>query len=110
VLGVGLDVGTGWSAVRQDALRVLESLAPWTSSASYLSKAYEAAARRGWSAASYDRLVRIRRSVDPNGLFVAPRATADDSRRARSQVAFKSPASTRLHRGRVNDDTFTEEA
>ena len=38
----------------------------------------EAAARRGWSAASYDRLLRIRRSVDPNGLFVAPRATADD--------------------------------
>lgn len=78
VLGVGLDVGTGWSAVRQDALRVLESLAPWTSSASYLSMAYEAAARRGWSAASYDRLLRIRRSVDPDGLFVAPRATSDD--------------------------------
>lgn len=78
VLGVGLDVGTGWSAVRQDALRVLESLAPWTSSASYLSMAYEAAARRGWSAASYDRLLRIRRSVDPNGLFVAPQATSDD--------------------------------
>jgi FAD/FMN-containing dehydrogenase len=78
VLGVGLDVGTGWSAVRQDALRVLESLAPWTSSASYLSMAYEAAARRGWSAASYERLLRIRRSVDPNGLFVAPRAASDD--------------------------------
>lgn len=78
VLGVGLDVGTGWSAVRQDALRVLESLAPWTSSASYLSMAYEAAARRGWSAASYDRLLRIRRSVDPNGLFVAPQATSGD--------------------------------
>jgi len=78
VLGVGLDVGTGWGAVRQDALRVLESLAPWTSSASYLSMAYEAAARRGWSAVSYDRLLRIRRSVDPDGLFVAPRPTSDD--------------------------------
>ncbi len=78
VLGVGLDVGTGWSAVREDATRVLDSLAPWTSSAAYLSMAYEAAARRGWSAASYDRLLRIRRSVDPNGLFVAPQRAADD--------------------------------
>ena len=33
VLGVGLDVGTGWSAVRADATRVLDSLAPWTSRA-----------------------------------------------------------------------------
>ena len=78
VLGVGLDVGTGWSAVRDDATRVLDSLAPWTSRASYLSMAYEAAARRGWSAASYDRLLRIRRSVDPNGLFVLPQASSDD--------------------------------
>lgn len=78
VLGVGLDVGTGWSAVREDATRVLDSLAPWTSSAAYLSMAYEAAARRGWSATSYDHLLRIRRSVDPNGLFVAPQAAMDD--------------------------------
>ena len=78
VLGVGLDVGTGWSAVREDALRILESLAPWASSRSYLSMAYEAAARRGWSAESYERLLRIRRSVDPNGLFVMPRAASDD--------------------------------
>jgi FAD/FMN-containing dehydrogenase len=78
VLGVGLDVGTGWSAVREDATRILDSLAPWTSSASYLSMAYEAAARRGWSAASYDRLQRIRQSVDPGALFVAPRATSND--------------------------------
>lgn len=78
VLGVGLDVGSGWSAVREDATRILDSLAPWASSAAYLSMAYEAAARRGWSAASYDRLLRIRRSVDPNGVFVTPRPAADD--------------------------------
>lgn len=78
VLGVGLDMGTGWSAVRQDATRILDSLAPWTSRASYLSMAYEAAARRGWSAASYDRLHRIRRAVDPDGLFVAPQRSDDD--------------------------------
>jgi FAD/FMN-containing dehydrogenase len=71
-------VGTGWSAVRADATRVLDSLAPWTSRASYLSMAYEAAARRGWSATSYERLHRIRREADPDGLFVAPRRSADD--------------------------------
>lgn len=77
VLGVGLDVGTGWSAVRQDATRILDSLSPWTSSSSYLSMAYEAAARRGWSPAAYDRLQGIRRSADPEGLFVAPQAGPD---------------------------------
>jgi FAD/FMN-containing dehydrogenase len=78
VLGVGLDVGTGWGAVREDATRVLNSLAPWTSSASYLSMAYEAAARRGWSATSFERLRRIRETADPTGLFVAPRPKTDD--------------------------------
>lgn len=78
VLGVGLDVGTGWSAVRQDALRILDSLSPWTSSAAYLSMAYEAAARRGWSPTAYDRLLRIRRQADPQGLFVGPQAASND--------------------------------
>lgn len=78
VLGVGVDVGTGWSAVRADATRVLDSLAPWTSSASYLSMAYEAAAKRGWSATSYERLVGIRQAADPLGLFVPPRRAAGD--------------------------------
>jgi hypothetical protein len=78
VLGVGLDVGTGWNAVRGDATRVLESLAPWASSASYLSMAYEAAARRGWSPASYERLVRVREAADPTGLFVPPRRPAEE--------------------------------
>ncbi|MDR7252287.1 FAD/FMN-containing dehydrogenase [Nocardioides sp. BE266] len=78
VLGVGLDVGTGWSAVRADAMRILDSLAPWSSRASYLSMAYEAAARRGFAAAAYDRLLRIRQSVDPDGVFVTPRATPND--------------------------------
>ncbi len=78
VLGVGLDVGTGWSAVRADAMRMLDSLAPWASRASYLSMAYEAAARRGFAAEAYERLVRIRQSADPNSLFVAPRPTDND--------------------------------
>lgn len=77
VLGVGLDVGTGWSAVRADATRILDSLSPWTSSAAYLSMAYEAAARRGWSPAAYERLQRIRRSADPEGLFVPPQRGPD---------------------------------
>ena len=78
VLGVGLDVGTGWSAVRADAMRMLDSLAPWATRASYLSMAYEAAARRGFAAEAYERLLRIRRSVDPEHLFVAPQAVSDD--------------------------------
>jgi FAD/FMN-containing dehydrogenase len=78
VLGVGLDVGTGWDAVRADALRILDSLAPWSSRASYLSMAYEAAARRGFAPEAYERLVRIRESVDPNRVFVAPRASSGD--------------------------------
>lgn len=77
VLGVGLDVGTGWSAVREDATRILDSLSPWSSSAAYLSMAYEAAARRGWSPEAYDRLQRIRRAVDPNGVFVPPQRGLD---------------------------------
>jgi len=77
VLGVGLDVGTGWSAVRADATRILDSLSPWTSSAAYLSMAYEAAARRGWSPEAYERLQRIRRSVDPDRVFVQPRGGPD---------------------------------
>jgi FAD/FMN-containing dehydrogenase len=77
VLGVGLDVGTGWSAVREDATRILDSLSPWSSSASYLSMAYEAAARRGWSPDAYDRLQRIRRAADPKGVFVAPQGGPD---------------------------------
>lgn len=78
MLGVGLDVATGWSAVRADARRILDSLAPWTSRSSYLSMAYEAAARRGWSAASYDRLVQIRRAADPTGLSVGPQRSGED--------------------------------
>ncbi len=77
VLGVGLDVGTGWNAVRADATRILDSLSPWTSSSAYLSMAYEAAARRGWSPTAYERLQRIRRSADPEGLFVQPQRGPD---------------------------------
>lgn len=78
VLGVGLDVGTGWTAVREDATRILDSLSPWTSAAAYLSMAYEAAARRGWSPAAYGKLRRIRREADPEGLFVPPQRASGD--------------------------------
>ena len=52
-------------------------VSPWTSSAVYLSMAYEAAARRGWSPAAYERLQRIRRAADPEGLFVPPQRGPD---------------------------------
>ena len=40
--------------------------------------AVQFAARRGWSPASYDRLVRVRQAADPTGLFVAPQRSSDD--------------------------------
>ena len=75
-----LDVINAWSEEKTHGMipRILDSLAPWSSRASYLSMAYEAAARRGFAAEAYERLVRIRESVDPNRVFVAPRASADD--------------------------------
>jgi FAD/FMN-containing dehydrogenase len=40
--------------------------------------AYEAAARRGFAAQAYERLLRIRQSADPTGVFVAPQAPLRD--------------------------------
>jgi FAD/FMN-containing dehydrogenase len=79
VLGVGQDVGAGWEAVRDDAHRVMASLQPWTSESSYLLMAEaQVDSRRGWPAASWQRLEAVRSAADPHGLFVPPhRATAD---------------------------------
>jgi FAD/FMN-containing dehydrogenase len=73
VLGVGVDTGAGWPAVRDDAHRVMGALQPWTSDASYLLMADDSVdARQGWPAASWRRLTAVRRSADPHGLFVPP--------------------------------------
>ena len=71
VLGVGTDTGAGWTAVRQDAARVMDALRPWQSGRAYLLMADEEVdERRGWSDASWQRLAAIRAASDPDGLFV----------------------------------------
>ena len=79
VLGVGLDVGTGWSAVREDATRVLDSLA-----ALDVPGVVPLDGRRGRGPARLvGRVVRRGSSgsvaaADPDGLFVAPQRAGDD--------------------------------
>ena len=74
VLGVGIDTGAGWAAVREDAHQVMGSLEPWTSQAAYLLMTDDAQvdARRGWPEVSWQRLAAVRQSVDPHGLFLPP--------------------------------------
>ena len=81
VLGVGTDTGAGWAAVREDAHRVMSALQPWATESAYLLMADEEVdERRGWPAASWQRLAALRAAADPHGLFV-PR-TLGDSRSA----------------------------
>jgi len=73
VLGVGMDTGAGWAAVREDANRVMSALQPWVTGSTYLLMADEAVdERRGWPAASWQRLAALRAAADPHGLFVPP--------------------------------------
>jgi FAD/FMN-containing dehydrogenase len=73
VLGVGTDTGAGWAAVRDDARRVMSALQPWVTGSAYLLMADEAVdERRGWPAASWQRLAAVRAAADPQGLFVPP--------------------------------------
>jgi FAD/FMN-containing dehydrogenase len=74
VLGVGVDGGAGWPAVRADTDRVLGALQPWDSGSSYLLMSDgPVEERRAWSAESAQRLEAIRATADPDGLFVRPR-------------------------------------
>jgi FAD/FMN-containing dehydrogenase len=80
VLGVGQDVGAGWTAVRDDAHRVMASLQPWTSESAYLLMAdAQVDSRRGWPAASWQRLEAVRRAADPHGLFLPPHRATDNA-------------------------------
>ena len=73
VLGVGVDTGAGWAAVREDAHRVMRALQPWATASAYLLMADETVdERRGWPAASWQRLAALRAAADPHGLFVPP--------------------------------------
>jgi FAD/FMN-containing dehydrogenase len=74
VLGVGVDEGTGWSAVREHTNRVMSALQPWDTGTSYLSMTDgQVGEGRGWSSASAARLDAVRAGADPGGLFVPPR-------------------------------------
>ncbi len=73
VLGVGTDTGAGWDSVREEARRVMSVLHPWSTGSAYLPMADgEVDERRGWPAASGQRLADVRAAADPNGLFVPP--------------------------------------
>jgi FAD/FMN-containing dehydrogenase len=75
VLGVGVDEGTGWPAVRDATNRVMSALQPWDSGTSYLSMADgRVAERRAWSSEAAQRLAAVRAAADPDGLFVPPRS------------------------------------
>ena len=101
VLGVGLDVGAGWSAVREDATPghgrrsqpwATESVVPprWPTRTS---TSGAAGRPRPGSAC-----VGIRAAADPHGLFVPPRAAAKRliprSAQVGAQVRLKAPGST----------------
>jgi FAD/FMN-containing dehydrogenase len=74
-LGVGVDSGAGWEAVRADAHRVLGALDPWATGSAYLLMVDEVTDERaGWPAASWDRLTALRAAADPDRLFVPPHA------------------------------------
>ena len=77
VLGVGLDQGAGWAAVREDANRVMDALQPWATGSAYLLMADEDVdEQRGWPASAWQRLVDVREAADPNGLFLSPHPAA----------------------------------
>lgn len=72
-LGVGMDTGSGWSAVHHDAHRVWDALRPWANGTSYLSMADgRLEEHHGLRTDSWQRLTEIRAAADPHGLFVSP--------------------------------------
>ena len=77
VLGVGLDQGAGWAAVRDDANRVVDALQPWTNDSAYLLMVDDVIdEQRGWPANAWRRLVDVRAAADPDGLFLSPHPPA----------------------------------
>ncbi|WP_432479482.1 FAD-binding oxidoreductase [Nocardioides sp. GXQ0305] len=77
-LGVGVDTGAGWGAVREDAHRVLGVLDPWATGSAYLLMDDEPADESaGWPTASWERLTSLRATADPGGLFVPPHAARE---------------------------------
>ncbi|GAB3258073.1 FAD-binding oxidoreductase [Nocardioides dilutus] len=76
-LGVGIDQGAGWAAVRASANQVIDALQPWTNDSAYLLMVDdEIDEQRGLPASAWQRLVDVRAAADPEGLFLAPHPPA----------------------------------
>jgi FAD/FMN-containing dehydrogenase len=68
---MAIDADTA-AAGERDAKAICAAMAPWSNDRLYLNFAEQATdTSRGYSPADYSRLVAVRESVDPNGLFVA---------------------------------------
>jgi FAD/FMN-containing dehydrogenase len=77
VLGLGIDQGAGWAAVREDADRVIGALRPWTNDSAYLLMVDDPVdEQRGLPASAWRRLVDVRAAADPDGLFLSPHPPA----------------------------------
>ena len=96
VLGVGIDDGAGWPAVREEANRVMSALQPWDSGSSYLLMARRAGRR---TTRLVGRVLAAPRSGARGGrparaVRAAPsrdRPSADRPGSSRPQVALKRP-------------------
>jgi FAD/FMN-containing dehydrogenase len=73
-LGLGLESEHGdWRQQREDAGRFLGALEPWTTGRTYLPMVHASTdTRKVFSPSAHTRLSEIRRSVDPQGRFMAP--------------------------------------
>jgi FAD/FMN-containing dehydrogenase len=72
LLGIGFEPDADQhSRIVEDAARLLGTLTPWATGGLYLPMLDdEAQARSGFAPDAYTRLVEIRRTLDPDGLFV----------------------------------------
>lgn len=78
-LGLGLDSTSGdWDRQREDAARFLASVEPWATGRTYLPMLDDSVdTRKAFAPAVHARLSAIRRSVDPQGLFMPPHPSPD---------------------------------
>ena len=94
VLGVGIDTGAGWAAVREDAHRVIDALQPWATESAYLLMVDdEIDERRGWPAAPGSASSTSARRPTPTGCSSRPiHREAGLSRRLKSAARSSQEA------------------
>ncbi len=80
-LGVGLETDPAeWPRQREDAGRLLAAVQPWATGRTYLSMVDDSTdTRKAFPPDVHARLSEIRRSVDPQGLFMAPHPSPPQS-------------------------------